>query len=157
MLARDSQFDNVTSISMGSEARPSSFVEDLAFAVNVQFVRVPGRHERLAVIPEREYELMLSVLRHKQAGTMRDTVSGKIPEQAADAIRRGESPVRALRKARGLKAAELARLVGLTPSMLSQMETTGRSGSVATLYRLSLALNVPMEALISGSESEKLA
>ena len=100
---------------------------------------------------------MLSVLRHKQTSAWRETSSDQIPEEAADAIRRGESPVRALRKAKGLKAAELARLVGLTPSMLSQMETTGRSGSVATLYRLSLALSVPMEALLSGSDEEKLA
>lgn len=154
MLARESQFDAIPPISMSAEARSGSFVEDLAFAVSVQFVRVPGRHERLAVIPEREYELMLSVLRHKQTNSSRQPSTDQIPEDAADAIRKGESPVRALRKARGLKAAELARLVGLTPSMLSQMETTGRSGSVTTLYRLSLALNVPMEALLSGPEAE---
>ncbi|MBX3598207.1 MAG: helix-turn-helix transcriptional regulator [Rhizobiaceae bacterium] len=141
---------------MGTESRSLKNVEDLAFAVNVQFVRVPGRHERLAVIPEREYELMLSVLRHKQASNWRELSSDQLPEEAVAAIRRGESPVRALRKAKGLKAAELARLVGLTPSMLSQMETTGRSGSVTTLYRLSLALNVPMEALLSGSEAERV-
>lgn len=157
MLARDSQFDSPAPVSLISEARPSNFVEDLAFAVNVQFVRVPGRHERLAVIPEREYELMLSVLRHKQSSNWREPSVEQIPEEAVSAIRRGESPVRALRKARGLKAAELARLVGLTPSMLSQMETTGRSGSVTTLYRLSLALSVPIEALLSGPEIEKVA
>lgn len=156
MLARDPQFDSPAPLQIVPEPRANSFVEDLAFAVNVQFVRVPGRHERLAVIPEREYELMLSVLRHKQAPSWQDRSSERIPEEAAIAIRRGESPVRALRKAKGLKAAELARLVGLTPSMLSQMETTGRSGSVTTLYRLSLALNVPMEALLSGPEAEKL-
>ncbi|WP_245415980.1 MULTISPECIES: helix-turn-helix domain-containing protein [Mesorhizobium] len=109
------------------------------------------------MIPEREYELMLSVLRHKQSSNWREPSVEQIPEEAVSAIRRGESPVRALRKARGLKAAELARLVGLTPSMLSQMETTGRSGSVTTLYRLSLALSVPMEALLSGPEIEKVA
>jgi DNA-binding XRE family transcriptional regulator len=140
---------------MAVESKQGKLAEDLAFAVNVQFMRVPGRHERLAVIPEREYELMLSVLRHKQNSAWREATSDQIPQEAADAIRRGESPVRALRKAKGLKAAELARLVGLTPSMLSQMETTGRSGSVTTLYRLSLALNVPMEALLSRSEAEK--
>lgn len=154
MLARGSQLDNVTPIPMVAEPRAGSFVEDLAFGVNVQFVRVPGRHERLAVIPEREYELILSVLRHKQASSWSATSASHVPEDAAKAIQRGESPIRALRRARGLKAAELARLVGLTPSMLSQMETTGRSGSVATLYRLSIALNVPMEALLGGQEAE---
>ena len=155
MLERNPQFNGAASAPLA--APPQAYVEDLAFAVNVQFVRVPGRHERLAVLPEREYELMLSVLRHKQISGTRDTSHDHLPEEAVDAIRRGESPVRALRKARGLKAAELARLVGLTPSMLSQMETTGRSGSVATLYRLSLALNVPMEALLIGSEWERQA
>lgn len=156
MLARESQSESATLIPMTMEPKTGGFSEDLAFAVNVQFVRVPGRHERLAVIPEREYDLMLSVLRHKQASSWRDASSKHVSEDVAKAIRQGESPIRALRRAKGLKAAELARLVGLTPSMLSQMETTGRSGSVATLYRLSLALNVPMEALLSGSEAEKL-
>ena len=64
-------------------------------------------------------------------------------------IRGGNPPVRALRAWRGMTAVELARMVGITPSMLCQMEKTGRCGSVDTLYRLSAILDVPMELIVN--------
>jgi transcriptional regulator with XRE-family HTH domain len=49
--------------------------------------------------------------------------------------------LRSLRQARNIGLRELARRVGVTPSLLSQMERGGVNPSVVTLFRLAEALN----------------
>ena len=50
------------------------------------------------------------------------------------------------RRTRGLKVSELARLVGVTPSLISQIERGHSRPSVATLFALADALNVSVDA-----------
>lgn len=54
--------------------------------------------------------------------------------------------VRALRQERGLGVRELARRVGVTASMLSQIERGGVNPSVGTLFRLAEALDTPTDS-----------
>jgi transcriptional regulator with XRE-family HTH domain len=54
--------------------------------------------------------------------------------------------VAAYRTARGLKVSELARLVGVSPSLISQIERQQSQPSVSTLFALAEALQVPVDA-----------
>jgi transcriptional regulator with XRE-family HTH domain len=54
--------------------------------------------------------------------------------------------VAAYRTARGLKVSELARAVGVSPSLISQIERQQSQPSVSTLFALAEALAVPVDA-----------
>jgi transcriptional regulator with XRE-family HTH domain len=53
------------------------------------------------------------------------------------------------RRARGMKVSELARLVGVSPSLISQIERGQSRPSVSTLFALAEALQVPIDAFFS--------
>lgn len=55
------------------------------------------------------------------------------------------------RARRGLRVAELAREVGVTPSLISQIERGQSRPSVSTLFALAQALHVPVDAFFRGS------
>jgi transcriptional regulator with XRE-family HTH domain len=59
--------------------------------------------------------------------------------------------VAAHRARRGLRAAELARDVGVTPSLISQIERGQSRPSVSTLFALAEALRVPVDAFFRES------
>jgi transcriptional regulator with XRE-family HTH domain len=54
------------------------------------------------------------------------------------------------RMRRQLQVSELARLVGVTPSLISQIERGNAQPSVATLFALAQALDVPVDAFFGG-------
>jgi transcriptional regulator with XRE-family HTH domain len=58
----------------------------------------------------------------------------------------------ALRRQRGMKASALARQVGVSPSLISQIERGQSRPSVSTLFGLASALDVPVDAFLRGSE-----
>lgn len=62
--------------------------------------------------------------------------------------------VKALRLRRELTVAEAARLVGLSPGMLSKIENGSASPSLATMHALSRAFNVPMTSLFERFEEK---
>ena len=74
---------------------------------------------------------------HASAAT--DPASGDL---AGDIGRR----VAAYRAERGLRVAELAREIGVTPSLISQIERGQSRPSVSTLFALAQALDVPVDA-----------
>ena len=55
------------------------------------------------------------------------------------------------RAARGMRVAELAREVGVTPSLISQIEHGQSRPSVSTLFALAQALAVPVDAFFRES------
>lgn len=55
--------------------------------------------------------------------------------------------MRAVRLWRGLNGRQLATLVGITPSMLSQIERTGKTGSTRTFKTIANVLGVPLDLL----------
>ncbi|MBO0771969.1 MAG: helix-turn-helix transcriptional regulator [Actinobacteria bacterium] len=55
------------------------------------------------------------------------------------------------RSRRGIRVAELARVVGVTPSLISQIERGTSRPSVSTLFALAQALNVPVDAFFRES------
>ncbi len=60
-----------------------------------------------------------------------------------------ESPVKVWREKRGLSQRKLAELAGVSPSYLAEIETGKRPGSADALRKLSRALAIPMENLVS--------
>lgn len=94
----------------------------------------------------------------------RDTPSadtlGADGEQAL--IRAVGARVRALRKAAGLSRRELSERSGVSPRYLAQIEGGAGNISIALLYRVALALTVPVERLVApdpdpGIEGERIA
>jgi transcriptional regulator with XRE-family HTH domain len=60
----------------------------------------------------------------------------------------------AVRGERGLTVSEIARLVGVSASAISQIERGTSRPSVATLFALAKALNVPVDAFFDNDELE---
>ena len=58
----------------------------------------------------------------------------------------------ALRQARALSLDELSRHAGVSKSMLSQIERNQANPTVAVVWRLANALNVPLAELLAGAE-----
>jgi transcriptional regulator with XRE-family HTH domain len=56
---------------------------------------------------------------------------------------------------RGMKVSELARQVGVSPSLISQIERGQSRPSVSTLFALAEALDVPVDEFFRGSASEE--
>ncbi|HWS84630.1 MAG TPA: helix-turn-helix transcriptional regulator [Ktedonobacteraceae bacterium] len=69
------------------------------------------------------------------------------PITLLDAIDTGENPIKAFRKYRGMKQAELANMTCISPAYLSQLENGTREGSVKMVKAIAVALNVPMDLL----------
>jgi DNA-binding XRE family transcriptional regulator len=116
--------------------------------LDLQFVDHPNGGERLVILPETQYRILelaaadgLAALRKSQ----REAFS--LPKAVMSGISEGESPVRAIRRWRGLSGRYLARLAGITPSMLSQIECTGKTGSTRTFKAIADALCVPVDLI----------
>lgn len=58
------------------------------------------------------------------------------------------------RRAHGMTGSELARLVGVSPSLISQIERGQSRPSVSTLFALSEALRVPVDAFFSRENAD---
>jgi transcriptional regulator with XRE-family HTH domain len=72
-------------------------------------------------------------------------------KRRGDATDRVGGQVAAYRKERHLKVSELARAVGVSPSLISQIERGQSQPSVSTLFALAEALDVPVDAFFAKS------
>ena len=69
------------------------------------------------------------------------------PAELAKRFMDGDHPVRVFRQYRGMKAVQLARRIGKSPSYLSEIETGKKPGSVAVLRQIADALGVDLDDL----------
>lgn len=101
-------------------------------------------------LPRRDYEALVEAAEERQAlrayAAARDEEA--FPADVVSAIIDGANPVRAWRKYRGLKQAELAESLGISKSHLSEVETGKGNLSVPVLSALADALEVDMEMLV---------
>jgi transcriptional regulator with XRE-family HTH domain/quercetin dioxygenase-like cupin family protein len=72
-------------------------------------------------------------------------------KKAAVALEGVGPKMRAMRLKRKVSLRALARLVNVTPSLISQIETGKINPSVSSLYAISMALDVPMDSFFGGS------
>ncbi|NGO12483.1 cupin domain-containing protein [Streptomyces sp. HC44] len=64
--------------------------------------------------------------------------------------------IRQARTARGMSLRGLAREIGVSASLISQIETGKSQPSVSTLYAITTALSIPVESLFDGEETALL-
>lgn len=69
-----------------------------------------------------------------------------VPGEVVDRLL-SENPVRVWREYRGLKQKDLAAKASVTTSMLSQIESGNKQGSLETLKRIAVALGVDLDDL----------
>jgi transcriptional regulator with XRE-family HTH domain len=82
----------------------------------------------------------MSQVGSQPASTRRDRTGGEAADRLGGQVSR-------YRKRRRLTIAQLARAVGVTPSLIGQIERGQSQPSVTTLYSLAKALGVPVSAL----------
>jgi transcriptional regulator with XRE-family HTH domain len=75
------------------------------------------------------------------------------PPAQLDVTRQVGRRIAEFRQQRGLRVAELARRVGVTGSLISQIERGRSRPSISTLFMLGEALAVPMDAFFRADES----
>ncbi|MBY5408635.1 helix-turn-helix transcriptional regulator [Rhizobium leguminosarum] len=109
--------------------------------------------DRLAVIPEAEYQRMLealeeradeeSVSAYKQR--LADGEEELMPAEFADRIIKGESAIRVWREFRAMTAHELAEKAEISAGFLSQIERGERDGSFETIKKIATALEISVD------------
>ena len=79
-----------------------------------------------------------------------DNASSNLPDDVLDALTAAqESPVKIIRKHRGLTQVELAAEAGISRPYLAEIETGKKEGSLGAFKALAKALDVSLETLIS--------
>lgn len=72
-----------------------------------------------------------------------------LPAEAWAAIEAGESPVKVLRKHRGLTQALLADTAGVSQAYIAEIEAGRKAGAPDTLKSIARALGVPLDMLVA--------
>lgn len=122
-----------------------------------QIIETP-QGERLAVLPLAEYE------RLQEAAEMLEDVSAYdeakrrlaagteelVPQEIANRLLDGESPIRVWREHRGLSGRALAEAAGVSAPYLSQLEGGRREGSFDTMRRIAETLKISLDDLSEG-------
>jgi ribonuclease HI len=73
-----------------------------------------------------------------------------LPTAMVERLLAGEHPIRVWREHRGLSVRALAAAATMAPSYLVEIERGRRAGSLATLRRIAVALNVDLDDLVAG-------
>jgi DNA-binding XRE family transcriptional regulator len=125
-----------------------------------QIIRTEGAEE-LVVLSHRDYvallarageaaaedELIAQIVDASRAAQARGE-DVALAEAVWRAIEAGESPVKVLRKHRGLTQAELAAAAGVSQGYVAELEAGRKSGAPETLKALARALGVPLDVLV---------
>ncbi|MGO8269289.1 helix-turn-helix domain-containing protein [Rhizobium ruizarguesonis] len=122
--------------------------------MHTQFITTAGG-DRLAVIPEAEYERLVEALEDRaDAEAVRvfnqrlaDGEEELMPAEFANRIINGESQIRVWREFRAMTARELAEKAGISAGFLSQIEKGERDGSFETIKKIAAALNISVDDL----------
>jgi len=116
--------------------------------LDLQYIDHPSGGERLVILPEAQYRILaMAAADALKALAQHQRPTPPLPMAMMQAISDGENPVRAIRRWRGLSGRYLARLAGITPSMLSQIECKGNTGSTRTFKAIADALCVPIDLI----------
>ena len=114
--------------------------------------------EEMIVLSRSDYELLLERAELAEDGSAMTIYNKRlatgeeeaIPEEYANRLIDGESPIRVYRDLRGLSARELAVRVGISAAFLSEIENGKKEGGVSTLKKIAMELNVMLDDLITG-------
>lgn len=123
--------------------------------MKVQYITTPSG-DRLAVLPEHEFNAMLDVIEDKQdieavLGFRAALASGSeelIPAEFVNRMIDGESKVRVWRDYRGMSTKTLADAAGISAPYLSQLESGVREGSLDAMKKIAEALKITIEEMV---------
>lgn len=122
----------------------------------VQFIITPGGEE-LAILPRAEFDRLAALAAEAEedavdvaaydAAKAEFAASGSIawPPKLSALLLKHKSRLAAVRRWRGLSQAELAAKAGIQQGYLSDLESGRRRGLPATVERLAVALDVPVD------------
>jgi transcriptional regulator with XRE-family HTH domain len=127
-----------------SPATPTA-VQDAVHATTQCVLDVDAHSIRVAKAEGRDDEVRGTVLHWHQEG-------GRPVVARAEIAGRMAAALRALRRTRHLSQHDLGDLAGVSASAISQAERAERGLSLATLFRLSSALGMTIDDLLSGKE-----
>ena len=119
-----------------------------------QIIKTPAGEE-MAVVPIKEYELLLRSAEEladiraydSSIETIAKGQDEMVPAEFADRILDGESALRVWREYRNLSVKELARMARISAPYLSQIEGGSRAGSLPTMKALAEALRLDLDDL----------
>lgn len=111
----------------------------------IQYITSPNSTERLVVMTEENYMLLVQRSIGEAASK---TSCTELPADIRARIESGDSPLTVLREWHGLTGRQIARIVGISASMVSQMERQRKLGSAKTLTKLAAALGVSVDTLV---------
>jgi len=120
----------------------------------IQFIEKNGKHE-YAVVPFSLYLRMVEAMEDREDVEALDRFHAeddgfRIPHAIVEReLIGGEHPVKLWREHRGLTLEALAEKAGISKAFLSQIENGKRQGTAKTLKALSVALQVPLDVLIT--------
>jgi len=123
--------------------------------MNVQIIEKNGKPE-WAIIPFQEYQKLQEAMEDAEdikaieanLKAMQEGREVAVPGEVTFAILDGASPIRAWREHKQIKMNELAKMVGISPAYLSQIENGKRNPTIDTLKAIAKELNLEVELLI---------
>jgi hypothetical protein len=121
-----------------------------------QIIRTPSGDE-MVIIPRAEYEALLAAAHDEdqddvaiydaRKAALSVSRNGTLPRSVGEAMLKGDSVLRALRRWRAMTQSELAAKADVGQGYLSDLENRRRAGAAETIQRLARALDVPLEWL----------
>lgn len=124
--------------------------------MEVQFIENKGVAE-WAVIPVHTYkrlveesEMLQDILDYDQAKRLIENGQDLIPSQVTFAILDGENPIKVWRTHRGLTQQEVANRAKISPSYLSQLESSKRTGTTEVLKSIAHVMAIEIDDLVAG-------
>lgn len=79
---------------------------------------------------------------------MKNASASELPDDVLEKIAVGnQSPIKIIRKYRGMTQDDLANAAGISRPYLTEIETGRKEGSIRSLKSIAKALNVPLEKL----------
>ena len=119
--------------------------------MNAQIFTSPSG-ERMVILSEADYLAMVEAAEIAEDTAGVDRFEARlaagteelVPADVANALLNGANPVRVWRKHRGMSAKVLAEKAGIAPAYLSQIETGRREGTIETMRRIAIALDLTL-------------
>ena len=118
---------------------------------HVQIIRDGTGKPAFAVLPMADYERLIEAADETIGARAFDTYVANRPEtfpdDVAERLVNGESPVKVFREYRGLTQRQLGELAGINQAYVSQIEANARAGTVEVLKRIAEGLRVDLDDL----------
>jgi DNA-binding Xre family transcriptional regulator len=120
-----------------------------------QIIKAPNGEE-LVIITRAEYEALLEAreelqdiaIAEERMTALKEGRYSILPQEVSDAMMRGDSLLKAIRKWRGLTQMDLASRTGLGQGYISDIEAKRRRGTKETLEQIAKALEIDPSWLV---------